>query len=337
MFVSKRLGRFWGRDFGVWKDTLPKSGEDQQEQIQLWFNKSDAGNNKGRIDLENFKRGLKEGSDPKKGQVLFSAEITESPHFEQIHRLPNQNRFRMFGIFGGSDPSANQDDGYESPDDSYYFNTPEHRQKHNHDAQVIGPGVITKWKMNTKAVIVDGDNGRGADNFRKDQIVLEVFAKGTVATTYERITRQVEDKDQDGKVIGHHTEFIDNKDETEYVERIEYRLSFKGQLWAEWKSIVSDSSFESPFFKTAAEGGWFTASHYSTTTKAGVDPALALLFSHLCTSEYSPAEIKRDLQPSTPPFSLHYMNNFPNQQPTIYVAPFLQSRDQRFEFKIVMG
>jgi hypothetical protein len=35
----------------------------------------------------------------------------------------------------------------------------------------------------------------------EDQIVLEVFAKGTVATTYERITRMVEDKNEEGQVI----------------------------------------------------------------------------------------------------------------------------------------
>ena len=189
--------------------------------------------------------------------------------------------------------------------------------------------------MNTTATIADGDNGRGADNLRKDKITLEVFAKGTVATTYERETRQVEDRNAEGQVTGHHTEFVDSKLETEYVERIEYRLSFKGQLWSEWKTIVSDSHFDSPFFTTTAEGGWFTASNYKCETKSGIDPALALLFSHLCTTEYSPAEIKRDLTPSTPPFSLQYMNNFPHQQPTNYQPPFaLQPRENRFVFVI---
>ena len=242
----------------------------------------------------------------------------------------------MFGIFGGPDANANNDDGYESPDDTYYFHTPEHSNKKSPSGDIIGPGVITKWKMNTKAVLVDGDNGRGADNFRKDQIVLEVFAKGTVATTYERITRMVEDKNEEGQVIGHHQEFDDNKLETEYVERIEYRLTFKGQLWSEWKTVVSDSHFESPFFRTTVEGGWFSPSCYKTETKAGIDPALALIFSHLCTSEYSPAEIKRDLHPSTPPFSLHYMNNFPCATPTLYISTLTQSRDNTFNFVIHM-
>jgi hypothetical protein len=69
----------------------------------------------------------------------------------------------MFGIFGGTDPNANNDDGYESPDDSHYLNTGEHRGKFNPTGQIIGPGVITKWKMNTKAVITDGDNDSSCD------------------------------------------------------------------------------------------------------------------------------------------------------------------------------
>jgi hypothetical protein len=32
----------------------------------------------------------------------------------------------------------------------------------------------------------------------------------------------------------------------------------------------------------------------------GVDPALALMLAHLCTTEYSVAELKNDLVPNTP-------------------------------------
>ena len=47
-------------------------------------------------------------------------------------------------------------------------------------------------------------------------------------------------------------------------------------------------------------GGWFNRASYVTTTKDGVDPALALLIAHLCYTEYSVEEIKRDLRPNTP-------------------------------------
>ena len=46
--------------------------------------------------------------------------------------------------------------------------------------------------------------------------------------------------------------------------------------------------------------GWFSKTSYITTTKDGVDPALALLIAHLCYTEYSVAEIKNDLRPNTP-------------------------------------
>ena len=57
-------------------------------------------------------------------------------------------------------------------------------------------------------------SGRGADNFQKDPIILEVFSKGTVVTTYEQISETVQDRDKDGKVIGSHIETRTDKDET---------------------------------------------------------------------------------------------------------------------------
>lgn len=79
------------------------------------------------------------------------------------------------------------------------------------------------------------------------------------------------------------------------------------QLWAEWVvqgdthyNPGSNCTIESPLFTTQIEGGWFSKTAYTTTTKDGVDPALALLVAHLCYTEYSVAEIKRDLHPNTP-------------------------------------
>lgn len=48
--------------------------------------------------------------------------------------------------------------------------------------------------------------GRGADNFQKDPILLEVFSKGTVVTTYEEFERRVEERNADNQVIGSHME-----------------------------------------------------------------------------------------------------------------------------------
>ena len=57
----------------------------------------------------------------------------------------------------------------------------------------------------------------------------------------------------------------------------------------------TDVTFSAPLFSTNVTGGWFKqGAHYCNTT-AGFDPALALLVSHLLCTEYSVAEIVRDL------------------------------------------
>lgn len=74
----------------------------------------------------------------------------------------------------------------------------------------------------------------------------------------------------------------------------------------------SNATISTPLFETIIEGGWFSKSSYTTTTKTDVDPALALLIAHLCYTEYSVAEIKNDLRPNTP-------NHPPNMWS--YIAP----------------
>ena len=47
-------------------------------------------------------------------------------------------------------------------------------------------------------------------------------------------------------------------------------------------------------------GGWLSKAPPTVTTKAGVDPALALLIAHLCTREFSTANIKENFHPDFP-------------------------------------
>ena len=94
-------------------------------------------------------------------------------------------------------------------------------------------------------------------------------------------------------------------------------------MWAEWVvqgdahySPGTEARVESPLFTTVVEGGWFSKATYITSTKPGVDPALALLVAHLCYTEYSVAEIKADLRPNTPnlpPRSFFYQPPAQNQ------------------------
>jgi hypothetical protein len=91
------------------------------------------------------------------------------------------------------------------------------------------------------------------------------------------------------------------------VDRVEFKLVVGGQLFAQWQvqgdthySAGSDAVIDCALFRTTVEGGWFSGRKATTVTKEGVDPALALLLAHLCYTEYSVAEIKRDLCPNTP-------------------------------------
>lgn len=334
-FVTKRLG-YWGmsRDFGVWDKEYPDNKNDRREKMWFWVNKSDDGNNKGRIDLESFEgRGEKE--DPKKGKVLYSASITEKPFFECFQRIPNTSRDRYFGIYG-------QDSGYDSEDDSYYLNHPTHCAKKSGNGIPQGQGIITKWKLNTKCVMHDGEKGRGADNFQKDPINLEVFSKGTVVTTWEKKTRTVQDTDKDGNVTGSHEESYIEKDETEFVDRVEFRLIFREQLWSQW--VVpgdakqygnADPTIDTPFFHASLEGGWFSPSICRIKTKEGIDPCLALLFAHVCATEYSVAEIKNDLNVHTPTEpNYDHMTFGLTAGMGIYQSPYAFNSDSKFTYVV---
>jgi hypothetical protein len=333
--VVVNLGTFFSRDYGVWDRVYPQNSSDRKDNMWLWLNKSD-----DRVELENFDR--KPGDNLKKGRVLYAAFVTDNPHFDQFNRLPNRFNGRFTGI----------DDGYNSEPDDFYLNKAGHRSYQdtfgpNHYmnpnmSSFSGPCVmnegeiITKWRLNTTAKIVDGNTGRGAPYFGQEPIHLEVFSKGTVVTTYFRKLERVEidEHDNDGNVTGHRYEMrtIHEKKESEFVDHIEYRLSFRGQLWGQWwvkgdtftgsdTQVVTDS----PFFTATLDGGWFKTTKTRIVTKTAIDPALALLIGHLVTTEYSIAAIKKHLQAATPPAECPphptYPGNF-NAAMGMYQSPF---------------
>lgn len=55
--------------------------------------------------------------------------------------------------------------------------------------------IITKWRLNTRGVLRDGNLGRAADILRGKEVILEVFSKGTVVTSWEEIEHRTTDKD----------------------------------------------------------------------------------------------------------------------------------------------
>lgn len=98
--------------------------------------------------------------------------VTEKPHFEQFQRTARSNvRDRFFGFFGtsgqqGMYTQSQKGSGYDSDDDDYYINHQTHRNKFGRGRRHFGQAhhdIITKWRLNTRAVIRDGNTGRGAD------------------------------------------------------------------------------------------------------------------------------------------------------------------------------
>jgi len=294
-----RLGSMWGRDYGVWKDKLPSGSDERQKTIWLWFNKSDNGPNKATIDLENFVRGHDEANKDK-GKVLYKADVVEKPFFQVQHRQPGISYQRFFGLF--SDQNGN---GYDSDDDNHYLSDTRFRSKFSMsdpDKRDLGLYIISKWSLNTKSSIYDGNLGRGEGLLGKDPVTLEVFAKGSGATGYEEVTTRSEDPETKAVTINKSVE----KREFEFVDRVEFRLTCKGQVWDQFvingdaKQWQADVNIDNKFFNTLVKGGFFSKTEMVTTTKAGIDPAFAMLLSHLCMTEYSVAEIKNDLNLQTP-------------------------------------
>mmetsp|Transcript_14260 Transcript_14260/g.32001 ORF Transcript_14260/g.32001 Transcript_14260/m.32001 type:complete len:347 (+) Transcript_14260:83-1123(+) len=286
----KRIG-MWGRDYSVHEgEKYPASSDAAKNTMWMWFNKSDG----GQIDLENFTRGWKE-DEPKKGKTLYTANVTERPSFQQFQRTLD-NRHQTLDRFMG----FSTNDGYQSDEDNYYVRDSRHAEKFRPDSntQKTGPDMVTKWSVNTKATIRDGVLGRSKETLEGREMALEVFSKGTVATGWEVHTT----RDEETGEVRRRTE----KNETEFVDRVEFRLTVGGALWCSWvvqgdsHHPQGDCSVNCALFDATVKGGWYSGANTVVKTAPGVDPALALMLAHLCMTEYSVAELKADLHPNTP-------------------------------------
>ena len=339
VFSTAKFGSY-GRDYGVWKGS--KLGG--KKELWLWINKSD-GPTKGTavIDCENFDRDEK----TKKGKVYWSAQITERPNFQQFQRPVNrnQNGFRFLGI----------DQGYESEPDDFYVKSGSHQSHRKHTnlcrgditgqevgdiVQELGAPVITKWRVFTSARISDGNLGRGKTSVGSSSILLEVFSKGSGITSWQSVTSKREVPDgppPEGENAGPQKYKVEtstsiNKAEAEFVDRIEFRLSFNGRPIASWtvQGDVGGSevvAVENELFKQTNHPSMFSKSYVETVTKPGLDPILSLLVSHLCTTEFSIVELKNDLKlntPNTPPSSFNAPQpfNYPHKMTGPAISAF---------------
>lgn len=327
------LGSWGSRDYGIYKgSSVPDSKEDKTEKMWMWFNKENDANDPrlGVVDLENFDRPAEE---PKgKGKTIWSAKFAERPRYEMDRYFQGgqrKQRFFGYGIFamGGSM-------GYESDDDDHYFNHTfcsrhqsswgrrnaqaweDYRILQNpvgwKEERATGPKVMTKYKLETQAVITPGTAPGG----RSGTYILECFAKGTAITTWEETTSVRErsvGEDRTEKYISREIEGHDEK----FVDRIELTLKTNGEVVDQWV-IIGDSSYDrcnatvinecTPFYNSTVNGGFFKRSSSAIETKGDkVDPALSLTIAHLVSTEFSLQEIKDDL-------NLHTTSHVPRHE-----------------------
>ena len=301
------------RDFAVYKgNQIPKAKDKQKDNMWLWFNKENA-DKKGKkviVDLENFHRPA-EDQKAGKGQILWRAKMDEKPRFKQKHRFQSLNKRSGFSF--NRRRKNNSKYSYDSDDDEFYVSHSNRKySRGGHGSKEIGPIIMTKWCCDTTAEITPGNTGRGEEYFGKDPVKLEVFAKGTGVTRWTK--ERHERTDKDGKK---HVSYSIKKHVDEYVDIIEYTVVHKNELWdafamdgdkKEWGKS-KDLECDNRFFTSVMSGGWFSANKTNITTKGG-DPALAMLIAHLCATEYSVVQLKKDLVLSTPqkPPSMRGMN-----------------------------
>jgi len=337
-------------------DAVPATDEAKIEQMWFWLNKSSDPNDPrlGIVDVENFNRPADEPKG--KGGVIWSAKLTERPRFEmdryfvggdrqrarmgQAATISFRSGFMSISISQNNTNgynSSNYNTQYDSDDDEKYFrhsyfNDSRRHEQFRHESyedqhclsqavgykkeRAVGPKVMTKWKLNTQAIITPGTTGR------KDHYILEVFSKGTAITTWMETVSVHErtvggpDNERKEKYVKRETKGSDAK----FVDRIEFCLKSGDEVKATWV-IIGDSSEErcsatqitddTPLYTAVTNGGFWKRSSLTVSTQGPVDGALALLVAQLAASEYSINELKSDL-------NLHTSSNFPRSESELH-------------------
>jgi len=216
----------------------------------------------GYIDLENYTR--IDPNDKKKGQVLWKAKYNEKPHYHM-------------GMTLGDD---SEDDGDDNPMVRNVTNM--FQQVMNH----IGNDrfYTMKWRTFSEAKLKSVKTPGGAYS-------VKIKAKG-YCTRLVRITyRQVEGRSERQVSVT----------DKEYVTKISYKIKTSDGTTIERFELFcpedSDLTWECGAFTAELRGGWISKYPHEITTKPGIDPGFALLFAHICVTEFAPDEIKKDLKP----------------------------------------
>ncbi|GMI35191.1 hypothetical protein TrCOL_g6722 [Triparma columacea] len=280
-YTIQSCGAF-SKDYNIYKGS-----EASEENRYMWMNKEgDWWSGKAQIDIENFH--LKTNGEPnnpddeKRGQVMWHAEFIDTPHFEQHLSWSKGCHERFLGFF----------DGYESDEDDYYFD-----QVAPHNRKLFNKFLI-KFSCNTSVRIRPGKTRDGVNHRPGLDLVLKVFSKGTAV---RKVTREwVRERNEEGEVTGGHWRY--HHHDQEFVDWIEYKLMSGDICVAVFRcqGMGNSSTWECPIFTATREGGLFSSGYVQVQTTPGWDPLLGLILAHLCSTEYSPANVRSDFTPHWP-------------------------------------
>jgi len=260
-------------------DYVVYKGSESGDKNLRWFflNKTGSMWNSGAtVELENFVRGENEDK-PNQGQVLWTATFDQSPTFEKQFKSPSSDYTRFISNFGGPDF-----DGEEPGDEVYFQQVPGMNDG--------GYRRVMKWSLRTTCQIAPGTRGQAyAPGFE-----LKVFSRGTSIADY--------DKHHDDERGTYYT-----KQEAEFVDELAFQLIQLNNntviaTWAVPGDLVTgggEIGMTNPLFSCQMRGGWVSSNPLIETGEFW-DPTLALMVAYLCAYEYSPKEIKEDLNSDFP-------------------------------------
>ena len=142
-----------------------------------------------------------------------------------------------------------------------------------------------KWKMFNEAKMRSVKIPGG-------EFEVKIKAKG-FCTRQVNITYTKDEKGQQHRHVSY--------DDHEYVNKIMYKVKMNGQTIDSFSLNTIDGkklAWDCGAFQAELKGGWFSNYPHEVKTKPGIDPGFALLFAHICITEFAPDEIKKDLHPN---------------------------------------
>lgn len=286
--------------------------DSSKSQLWLWFRKRDVFGGHYKIQLENFVR-----NHPKQkhlGQILYYALCQKQPQIKWFQRISGSGNDYYRGFLENSEKVGVYND-------QYYLQHSFHGHHLPTKNFLNKTGLVTKWQFYSIADCYDGDLGRGV-RCQRSEMKLEILVTGTAITTYVEIEDEITVFDGSSQKLNKEVAHRTVRDTTNFVDNIQYRVTVNNQTWMTW-IIAGDSLppgttpndltvIHTPLFKVVLEGGWSHRSKVHVHTRGDVDPALALLFAHLMTSEYAIPEIKSQIMfpiPSTCPDGSSLVNS----------------------------